>query len=261
MKSNLNSNLVAHSFYEYMTGESVRVYIDEYNQSWFMAKDVAEILDYSNTRKAIIDHVDEEDRIQLKSSGVTNSDASKSQAHSILINESGLYSLILRSNKKEAKEFKRWITKDVLPKLRNNGKYEIPDVNRPVKTRLEVLDISSRILSLGGLEERDMLLLKDLARNATINSKNNELEIINTNEEWSLSRRLDEKFDLRGAKINKQLINFGKQVVKKYKEIHEQLPPKRSQFVAGTVRQINCYFENDYEEFIDDMIKEYFLEV
>ena len=88
---------------------------------WFHAKTVGDILKYTNTRKAIIDHVDFEDKTtygQLK----FESNNSLPQ-HTIYINESGLYSLILRSKMDEAKKFKRWITTDVLPSIRKTGQY------------------------------------------------------------------------------------------------------------------------------------------
>jgi prophage antirepressor-like protein len=252
----MNSNFVAHSFYEYMTGLSVRVYYDEGQTPWFMAKDIAEILEYSNTKQAILKNVDEEDKVQLENIGISNRLPSKTQAHSILINVSGLYSLIFRSKKKEAKKFKRWITSELLPRLRA-GVCEI-DEYRPMKSRLEVLELSSKILSIGGIEDRDKLLLKDLARNITLNSKSNQTEIIKANEEWSLSRRLHEKFDLRGNQVNKHLIQFGKIVLKVFIEKRGEFPPKREQFVGGNVRMVNCYFENDYIDFIDDLIIKYF---
>ena len=94
---------------------------------WLRAKIVANILKYTNTRKAIRDHVDSEDKItlnDLKSFPLKNN-------HVIYINESGLYTLILRSDMDKAKEFKRWVTKDVLPSIRKTGKYEFN--NRPYK--------------------------------------------------------------------------------------------------------------------------------
>ena len=91
---------------------------------WFHAKTVGNILKYTNTRKAIRDHVDCEDKITLNElkSGRDDSFPLKNN-HMIYINESGLYSLILRSKMDEAKKFKRWITKDVLPSIRKTGQY------------------------------------------------------------------------------------------------------------------------------------------
>ena len=98
---------------------SVTVSTDDSNNSWFMAKDCAEILNYKDTRKAISDNVDVEDKCRLESKGGVASPSLNNQPHSVLINESGLYSLVIRSKRPEAKQFKRWITSEVLPSLRN----------------------------------------------------------------------------------------------------------------------------------------------
>ena len=89
-------------------------------EPWFVGKDVAEMLGYSNPRKAIIDHVDNEDKII---DGVTIRDSIGREQSPILINESGLYSLILSSKLPQAKEFKVWVTKTVLPAIRKTGGY------------------------------------------------------------------------------------------------------------------------------------------
>ena len=95
---------------------------------WFRAKTVANILNYSNHRKAIIDHVDPEDKSLLNEINIGGNDSlplTWNDKNSIYINESGLYSLILRSDMDEAKKFKRWVTKEVLPSIRKNGRYEL----------------------------------------------------------------------------------------------------------------------------------------
>ena len=84
---------------------------------WFVGKDVAIILGYSNPRKAIIDHVDEEDK------GVTKCDTLGGQQDVTIINESGFYSLILSSKLPDAKIVKHWVTHEVLPSIRKNGAY------------------------------------------------------------------------------------------------------------------------------------------
>ena len=86
---------------------------------YFVGKDVAEILGYSNTRKALLDHVDKED----KTDGVTIRDSIGREQAPVLINESGLYSLILSSKMPNARKFKRWVTSEVLPAIRKHGVY------------------------------------------------------------------------------------------------------------------------------------------
>ena len=101
-------------------GNNVRtVQID--NQPYFVGKDVAEILGYINSRDAVSEHVDEEDKKVLTSQNVTLENMPNRGL--ISINESGLYSLILSSKLPTAKEFKRWVTSEVLPTIRNNGAY------------------------------------------------------------------------------------------------------------------------------------------
>ena len=85
----------------------------------FVGKDVATALGYANTRKAVLDHVDKEDR----EDGVTIRDAIGRGSKATFINESGLYSLILSSKLPQAKAFKRWVTAEVLPQIRQTGGY------------------------------------------------------------------------------------------------------------------------------------------
>lgn len=94
------------------------------NEPYFVGKDVAVILGYSNPRKAIIDHVDEED----KQDGVTIRDSIGREQNPVIINESGLYSLILGSKLPSAKRFKRWVTSEVLPAIRKHGVYAIDEM-------------------------------------------------------------------------------------------------------------------------------------
>lgn len=91
-------------------------------QPYFVGKDVAGILGYANTRKALIDHVDEEDK------GVTKCDTLGGKQDLVIINESGLYSLILSSKMPNAKKFKRWVTSEVLPAIRKHGLYATDDL-------------------------------------------------------------------------------------------------------------------------------------
>ena len=92
------------------------------NEPYFVGKDVAEILGYSNTRDALAKHVDEEDK-----HGVAIRDSIGREQMAIAINESGLYSLILSSKMPNAKQFKHWVTSEVLPSIRKHGAYMTPE--------------------------------------------------------------------------------------------------------------------------------------
>lgn len=89
-------------------------------EPYFVGKDVAKILGYSRTADAIKAHVDEEDKLtrQFTDSG--------QRREMTIINESGMYSLILSSKLPNAKKFKRWVTSEVLPTIRKNGSYQLP---------------------------------------------------------------------------------------------------------------------------------------
>lgn len=94
-------------------------------EPWLVGKDVARALGYTNPRKALDDHVDLEDKLQ--GDGVTIRDSMGREQHPTLINESGLYSLVLSSKLPTAKKFKRWVTAEVLPSIRKHGAYMTPD--------------------------------------------------------------------------------------------------------------------------------------
>nr|DAO37206.1 MAG TPA: repressor domain protein [Caudoviricetes sp.] len=87
-------------------------------QPWLVGKDVAVALGYKNPQRAIRDHVEDEDK------GMTKTVTPSGEQEMLIINESGLYSLILSSKMPKAKAFKRWVTGEVLPALRKNGVYE-----------------------------------------------------------------------------------------------------------------------------------------
>ena len=92
------------------------------NEPWFVGKDVAEVLGYSNPRDALSRHVDDEDK-----NTVVNPDGNRGNPNMTIINESGLYSLILSSKLPTAKQFKRWVTSEILPDIRKHGAYMTPD--------------------------------------------------------------------------------------------------------------------------------------
>ena len=101
------------------------------DEPWMLAKDIADILGYTNTAKAIRDHVDDEDKLteRIVLSGQTRS--------VVFINESGLYSLVLSSKLPSAKKFKRWVTSEVLPAIRKTGSYSTEEKLRNCNALLE----------------------------------------------------------------------------------------------------------------------------
>ena len=92
-------------------------------EPWFVGKDVATLLGYNNTRDALIRHVDNDDK-----NTVVIPDGKKGNPNQTIINESGLYSLIIGSKLPSAKKFKRWVTSEVLPAIRRHGMYAVDDL-------------------------------------------------------------------------------------------------------------------------------------
>lgn len=99
-------------------GEVRTVMID--GEPWFVAKDVAIALGYKNTNQSVKDNTEEEDR------GASPIMTPSGTQQMVIINESGLYSLIFGSKLDSAKKFKRWVTSEVLPSLRKTGSYRVP---------------------------------------------------------------------------------------------------------------------------------------
>lgn len=117
-------------------GELRAVTID--GEPWFVGKDVALVLGYKNTRQALATNVDDEDR------GVHSLDTPSGKQEMTVINESGLYSLVLSSKLPTAKKFKRWVTSDVLPSIRKHGMYATTET---VENMLADPDTAIRLLN------------------------------------------------------------------------------------------------------------------
>lgn len=94
------------------------------NEPWFVGKDVAEILGYERDTKAVVDHVDDEDRKMVDGKTQSCFGIELGQRGGWLINESGVYALVFGSKLPAAKRFKRWVTSDVLPQIRKTGSYQ-----------------------------------------------------------------------------------------------------------------------------------------
>ena len=122
-----------------MTENSVRIFENEEfgsvrtvevnGEIWFVGKDVAEVLGYSNSSKAVLSHVDDEDKkfTMLDITDYQNGNVPIGQSKTAIINESGIYSLILKSKLPKAKKFKHWVTSEILPSIRQHGAYMTPE--------------------------------------------------------------------------------------------------------------------------------------
>lgn len=139
------------------------------NEPWFVGKDVTDILGYTNSSKALADHVDEEDKLNNESL------SSLGQRGGWLINESGLYSLILLSKMPNAKKFKHWVTSEVLPSLRKTGSYEMKNYSPEMKAILmhdeKIVKIDGRLTDL----ENNMVI--DYGQQLTLRNEVNKVVV------------------------------------------------------------------------------------
>lgn len=207
---------------------------------------------YSDTKEAIKDNIDKEDiKTWEELRGDQSTPFENMHPQTKFTNESGLYALIFNSKLKKAKEFKHWVTSEVLPSLRKTGKYEIPKEDKKVK-----LEMCKLLLEVSPTD-RDRLLIADCIRNELTLKQITNGEP-NKEEEWSCSRRLQEHFKITNRKQHNQLTQFGKVMKQKYTEKYNKKPPTRTEYVAGQVRTVNHYVLSDWEAFGDKAMKNFF---
>lgn len=190
------------------------------DEPYFVGKDVAETLGYSNTAKAIRDHVDIEDR---RSERIVH--PSGGTQDSVIINESGLYSLILKSKLPNAKKFKRWVTSEVLPTIRKTGSYS----NVP-SSFAEALRLAA------DLEEEKLMLEQKVAEYEprityldTILSSHDTVTISQIAADYGMSAiRLNKLLHELGVqhKVGNQWLLYGKHMNQGYTKSHTSEIPK-----------------------------------
>ena len=157
---------------------AINAYINKNNEIWFRGKEIASILGYKDTKRAIQKHVHEDDKklIDFKipshaKSPNSSGDKTSPQAQShettrkcFFINESGFYSLILSSKLPLAKDFKRWVTKEVLPSIRKRGYYVPKPYNNVIETEN---DLHYNIVSFIRKKYPEALMIAGLGENQT----------------------------------------------------------------------------------------------
>lgn len=164
------------------------------DEPYFVGKDVAEILGYERADNAIRNHVDDEDKLTHQIS------ASGQNRNMTIINESGLYSLILKSKLPSAKKFKRWVTSEVLPQIRKHGMYATdellnnPDLLIEVATKLK--------------EERTLRLVAE-QKVAEMQPKVNYHDIILANKSVTPISFIAKNYGMSAIQMNKLLHDFG----------------------------------------------------
>ena len=161
------------------------------DEPYFVGKDVANVLGYSNTKDALLRHVDLEDKM---GSRITTSGQSREMT---IINESGLYSLILKSKLPNARKFKRWVTSEVLPTIRKTGSY----TNVP-RSFAEALRLAA------DLEEEKMMLEQKVAE---YEPKITYLDTILASKDAVTTSQIAADYGMSAIQLNKILHHLGVQ--------------------------------------------------
>lgn len=151
--------------------------IEQNGEPWFVGKDVATALGYSNTKDALAKHVDEQDKTTTlnQGDGVAFRDPMGREQHPTIINESGLYSLIFSSKLEGAQRFKRWITSEVLPSIRKSGGYIVGQEQMTTEELLaKALTVTHKIL-----EERNARIAAQDTTISELTADNSRLTVAN----------------------------------------------------------------------------------
>lgn len=235
-------------------------------EPWFIAKEVATLLGYENTSRSVNDHVDELDQKMLSrseceilfnqniidSETIENADDLKgtisvplenttniSNRGMKFINESGLYTLIARSNKPEARKFQRWVTSEVLPSIRKTGSYGL-QVTKEDLLKLNVLnatDPDARFKALSELEQHHAEQKKALE------DKNEQLEADNENLAQERDKAIQTKQQISDSKTAKALGRVGG-LVTANNRLKDELYLNRNYRTIGAIAQLNGISEN-----------------
>lgn len=179
-------------------------------EGWLVGKDVAEVLGYSNSRDALSNHVDDEDK-----ASVAIYDGRQNRNMTI-INESGLYSLVLSSKLPGAKKFKRWVTSEVLPSIRKHGMYatdellDNPDLLIAAATKLKEeraarLEAEKKVKNLTLINAQQNQMIGELQPKATY------YDLILQNNSLLAISVIAKDYGMSGTSLNKKLHEFGVQ--------------------------------------------------
>jgi prophage antirepressor-like protein len=212
---------------------------DNDNEVWFKAHDVATVLGYKCPSDAISQHVDSEDKQKMNELTTTvKYDTSKIKKNIVFINESGLYSLIMRSKLESSKQFKRWVTKEVLPAIRKTGSYTMPikDTGTYIQEALMIEDIT---------HPKIQMLLYDRLSNELQGSGNQEPK-----EQWSrdIITILKEEFNKNLTFTDAAVV--GRFVIKRYRFTFKKEPKKSSKYVNGNTRKVFAYTQDEEKHVI-----------
>lgn len=171
------------------------------NEPWFVGKDIAEVLGYAKSRNAIAAHIDDEDKRDAPIQG----DLGGTQTMTI-INESGLYSLILKSKLPSAKRFKRWVTSEVLPTIRKHGMYATENT---LEKMLNDPDTAIKLLETIKTEREQRLIAEQ--RVNELQPKATYYDLVLQNKTLLSVTKIAKDYGMSATTLNKMLYDFGVQ--------------------------------------------------
>jgi len=246
MSMSMSMNPIINDIFNYSEC-CIRV-IGNTDQPWFNGKDIATILGYSNAKKAVMVHIDDEDKLtlkQLNQGGTQNGTPFNSQPNSVWINESGLYSLIFSSKLESAKKFKRWVTSEVLPSIRKKGQYVYTERIKELEEKQKELEEKRFLSNVPHIRITDRLI------NHHYFMSRADYNYIYSTREIEYQGRI---FKIRHPDFNRFkgfLLRLSKKISKEMKEQGAKLSN------ITRKNRTNLYTREMYENYIDDIIDEY----
>jgi anti-repressor protein len=170
------------------------------NEPWFVGKDVADVLGYKNGSRDINRHVEEEDKLKYR---IGTAGQTREQ---ILINESGLYSMIFNSTLDNAKRFKRWVTSEVLPTIRKHGMYATENT---IEQMLNDPDTAIKLLETIKTEREQRLIAEQ--RVNELQPKATYYDLVLQNKTLLSVTKIAKDYGMSATTLNKMLYDFGVQ--------------------------------------------------
>jgi prophage antirepressor-like protein len=236
--------------------KEVRVVLHEDGTPWWVLTDVCKVL-------GILNPSDVARRLESTEYAALDSIYSDNLSRMLIINESGLYRTIFRSDKPDAKRFQDWVFTEVLPQIRKTGSYTsappVPPELPSADAQLETIRKASDLLDyLGHLTERDTLMLADQARNVMLSGS----RLLSSGQTpaahgFSVAERVEQ---LGYHLTRKQAATFhvvlGKMIAKEYRNRYGVEPLKEARYVDGATRQVS-WFAHEDADWVDPILQGY----
>lgn len=234
----------------------IPAYVDDDSTIWWRLTDICKVLDLSNPSKVA-------GRLRpSESKSLTFSYMGQQELKTLLVNEQGLYRLIMRSNKPEAQRFQDWVFAEVLPQIRKTGTYAVHTMpplsyHDHIAILRAYVDLSE---SLGFLEDRDRLMVKDMARTLLpaalgLAPQAQAVAALTESQGFFLADRIRTLGYHPSRKAEAHLMSKGlaREVAAEYRQRYSQKPLQSARFVDGAVRPVYWYRDEE-SEWIDTLI-------